>query len=305
MRSTLCHGWLCCCFFCSPTLAVTPNPTPPPLMQAMVYDAAQSLEIRDYWVSEKLDGVRAYWNGRKLVTRGGRPIHAPAWFTANWPAVPLDGELWGGRASFERTSGTVRSETPSESNWRQLKFMVFDLPAHGGVFDARANELRELIDKAASAWLEAIEQIRLSDHAELPALLERIELLGGEGLMLHRGSARYLATRTGELLKYKSHEDAEARVLGYTSGTGKYAGVMGALIVERADGVRFKIGSGFSDAERTNPPPIGAWVTYAYNGLTNTGLPRFARFVRVRHDLATDESRKECIPNDALRCISL
>lgn len=103
--------------------------------------------------------------------------------------------------------------------------------------------------------------------------------------MLHRGDAPYAARRSDDLLKLKPYEDAEARVLAHLPGRGKYAGLLGALLVERPDGLQFRLGGGFPDARRRKPPPVGSWVTCRYNGLTEDGVPRFARFLRVRDEL--------------------
>jgi DNA ligase 1 len=257
----------------------------PALMLANVYREDLAPNLAHFWVSEKLDGVRALWTGAKFLTRAGNPITAPTWFTARLPRVALDGELWGGRNLFERTSGIVRSSLPSDAAWRTLKYMVFDMPRERGSFDGRLSTLLRVTTELRSEYLHAIEQVRVKDATRLEAKLREIEAEGGEGLMLHRGDSQYVVGRSNDLLKLKSFTDAEAEVVGYEPGNGKYVGMMGALLVERADGRQFKIGSGFSDDERAHPPAIGSWITYAYNGETNTGLPRFPRYLRRRHDM--------------------
>jgi DNA ligase-1 len=257
-----------------------PAATPPRVMLATVYHAG--IDVADYYVSEKLDGVRGHWDGHHLYTRSGLAIEPPAWFTAHWPAQPMDGELWIGRGRFEDASALVRAGAGDDGAWREARFMVFDLPADPGPFATRLRHMRALLDHAGIAWLRRIPQFRVQDAGELDAWLARIIAAGGEGLVLHYRDAHYHAGRSEDLLKYKPYDDAEARVVGYTPGLGKYAGLTGALIVERPDGQRFRIGSGFSDAQRAHPPAIGSQVTYRYNGLTGNGTPRFARFLRVR-----------------------
>ncbi len=257
---------------------------PPPLMLATDYDS--SVEAADYWVSEKLDGVRGRWDGRALWTRGGRRIEAPDWFVAGWPTVAMDGELWIGRGRFDQVSGLVRAGHRDDGAWRQVRFMVFDLPGHAGGFGERLSELRRLLDGAAIAWLQPVPQFRVPDAAVLQARLQAVVAAGGEGLMLHHHDARYRAGRSDGLRKLKPHADAEARVVAHLPGRGKYAGMTGALLVERGDGVRFRLGSGLTDAQRAAPPPVGSLVTYRYSGHTVNGLPRFARFLRVRHEPA-------------------
>lgn len=254
----------------------------PALMLAKVY--RRGIDLRDYWVSEKLDGVRGRWDGRQLLTRGGHTIAAPEWFTAGWPAVALDGELWIGRGRFEETVSAVRQQVPDEPAWRSVRFMLFDLPKHPGVFSERLVALQALVRAVNLPWLQTVEQVRGSTHAALMQQLDQVVRAGGEGLMLHRAQALYRAQRSDDLLKVKTHEDAEARVIGHEPGNGRLAGMVGALLVETGDGLRFRLGSGLSDALRRNPPPVGSWVTYRYRGTHDSGLPRFATLVRVRSD---------------------
>ena len=274
---------LSCLLSCAMAPALHAADSPPPVMLATSYEAG--VDVQAYWVSEKLDGVRGRWDGRRLWTRGGHEIDAPGWFTAGWPRVPMDGELWMGRGRFDEVSGVVRARDADDTDWRRVKFMVFDLPAHGGPFQARVLHMRSLLDDADIAWLQPVRQFQVGDVAELDGRLDRIVDAGGEGLMLHHRDALYHAGRSDDLLKYKPYQDAEALVVGHTAGRGKYRGMLGALIVERADGLRFRLGSGFTDAQRADPPARGSYVTYRFNGLTGNGVPRFARFLRVRVEL--------------------
>ena len=261
--------------------------TAPPLMLANVYHPGMALA--DYWVSEKYDGVRGYWDGAKLMTRGGEPIAAPAWFTAGWPAVPMDGELWAGRGQFSKAVSTVRQKNPDDAAWRKLRFMVFDLPAQGGTFTERISPLEKLVNQINQPWVKATAELKVADHAALQRVLTKTVKSGGEGLMLHRGASLYKGLRSDDLLKVKTHEDAEARVVAHVPGKGKYAGKLGALMVEMlAVNVnpeqRFKLGTGFSDTDRQRPPAVGSLVTYRFRGLNDSGVPRFASFVQVREE---------------------
>lgn len=256
---------------------------PPHVLLANVYRA--DIPLADYWVSEKLDGVRGYWDGEKLLTRGGARIPAPPWFTAGWPGVALDGELWIGRRKFADTVSIVRQQTPDDAAWRRVRFMVFDLPAHPGSFDERKRALEAIVADMALPWVRTVEQFKVADAADLRRSLGEVVKGGGEGLMLHRGDSRYRGERSDDLLKLKPYLDAEAKVIAHLPGKGKHRGVLGALLVETPEGRRFRLGSGFSDADRRAPPPPGSWVTYRYLSLhEKSGLPRFASFLRVRGD---------------------
>jgi DNA ligase-1 len=256
--------------------------SPAPLLLANSF--RDDISLMEYWISEKYDGVRAFWNGRELLSRAGNPIRAPDWFRANLPTVSLDGELWIDRGRFEDVVATVRDAEPNGDAWRRIRFMLFDLPQHEGTFDERLIELQRVVTSRSPGWLRMVQQFRIQDHDELFATLHQVIADGGEGLMLHRCDSLYRAGRSDDLLKLKHSEDAEARVIGYLPGKGKYENMLGALRVERPDGLQFSLGTGFTDEQRRHPPAIGSWVTYGFHGLTDQGVPRFAKFMRVRSE---------------------
>ncbi len=260
--------------------AVMAQKAPPPLLLANVL--GPEVDPARYLVSEKYDGVRALWDGHVLRFRSGREVSAPGWFKAKLPALPLDGELWLARGRFEALSGFVRKAEPVDEEWRQISYLVFELPDAPGTFAERAERLREIVATAAWPKLVAVAQTPVKDRAELQARLDAVVRGGGEGLMLHLADAPYITGRSDVLLKLKPLLDTEAVVVAHVAGKGKYAGMLGALRVETPEGKRFVIGTGFSDEARRNPPPVGASVTYSYRGLTKNGLPRFASYVRVR-----------------------
>lgn len=271
-------GWLLCLALLAPVALGAPAQVP----LANVYQ--QGVPLADYWVSEKLDGVRAYWDGARLWSRRGNLFHAPDWFIKNFPQQPLDGELWLARGRFSQLSGIVRKVRPVDAQWRLVRFMVFDLPLANQSFDQRFARLCELINATDSPYLTLVEQHRVENHQQLMMRLDKITAVGGEGLMLRRAASTYQSGRSDDLLKVKRFSDAEAVVVSSLPGKGKYHGMMGALRVRLADNREFRIGSGFSDAERANPPPPGSIVTFRHYGYTATGLPRFASYLRLRND---------------------
>lgn len=252
----------------------------PPLMLAKLYQ--QGVDLSQYLVSEKLDGVRAFWDGKQLLTRSGRVIRAPLWFTAALPMQALDGELWLGRGRFAEISGLVRRHQPNDQAWQQVRFMLFDMPDMQAGYEQRLWVLNTWVEQASRAWLQVVSHQQVSSEAALQQRLQQLVADGGEGLILRRKDALYQAQRSDDMLKMKLDQDGEAHVVAYLPGDGKFDGMLGALVVETQDGRRFNIGTGFSDEQRRNPPPLGSRITFEYNGETVTGLPRFARFLRVR-----------------------
>lgn len=252
----------------------------PDLLLANIYH--RHIKLQDYWISEKLDGVRAFWDGRHLISRQGNIFHAPQWFIKKLPETALDGELWLARGRFEQLSGLVRRQSSNVSSWKNIKFMVFDLPNNLQSFDARLQQLKIIISNINAPHIQLVKQFKVSTHEILMRKLDNIMLNNGEGLMLHLGASLYKNGRSDDLLKLKKYFDAEAIVIKHHPGKGKYKGMLGSLLVETVDKKQFKIGSGFSDEERKRPPAIGSTITYKYFGLTNNGLPRFASFLRIR-----------------------
>ena len=263
----------------APRLHAQSSDPPRPLLANIAHS---DIDPTPYLISEKYDGVRALWDGQMLRSRAGNVIAAPAWFIAKLPKNSLDGELWIARGQFEKLSGYVRKISPLDDEWRQIKYMVFELPDASGTFADRYDKLKNIVAQSNFSQLIAVDQFRLPDNAALQHKLAEIVRAGGEGLMLHRADAPYISGRNDALLKLKLLNDAEATVIGYVPGKGKYEGKMGALQVETAEGKRFQIGTGFTDVVRANPPAIGTLVTYTYRGLTKNGLPRFASYWRVR-----------------------
>jgi len=265
----------------------------PPLLLAHPWDNQQ--DLTGWWMSEKLDGVRAFWDGERIVSRKGNAFFAPEWFRARLPKVPLDGELWAGRKQFQRCVSIVRSGGESQ-RWKDISYVVFDSPGMGGSFEERTDKLRELLAQAEGATLHPHTRCEGVDH--LRAELRRIEELGGEGLMLRQPGSRYEAGRSWTLLKVKSFFDAEARVVGHQAGAGRHEGRLGALLVQLENGTRFAVGTGFSDAERRNPPAIGSWITFRYQELTDAGVPRFPSYVGERFDLPEPKPSSPPVPAD-------
>ena len=270
------------------SLAVLACPTwgqASPMAVMAARDGLPGTDPRGWLVSEKLDGVRALWDGQRLRFRSGREIYAPRWFTHGLPMQPLDGELWLGRGRFDDLSGTVRRHVPNDAAWRGVRYALFDRPGSSDLrFAQRASWLQRWATGAALPHVLAVSQFELPDEAALRRRLDAVVSAGGEGLMLHRADALWMPGRSDVLRKLKPQQDAEAVVIGHEPGQGRHQARMGALLVRLEDGREMRLGTGFSDAERDRPPAIGQTVTFTYRGLTASGLPRFASFLRVRDE---------------------
>jgi DNA ligase-1 len=251
------------------------------IMLAEVYK--QNSDINGWLMSEKLDGVRGYWDGKQLLSKTGHPFHPPLSFTRNFPPFALEGELWGGRNTFEKTSSIVRTKQ-SHNGWLHLKFGIFDVPEGGTGFRKRLQRAKDWFAEHPSKYAFIIEQKIVHNRDTLKTELERVEALGGEGLIVRKADGLYRAGRSPEILKVKSYYDMEAVVLEQIPGKGQNSDRLGSLLVRINNGTEFKIGSGFSDAQRQNPPPVGAIITFKYYGFYQSGCPKFPSFLRVRTD---------------------
>lgn len=256
---------------------------PPPEADIVLAENYQSgINIDEYWYSEKLDGIRAYWTGEQLQTRSGKKIHAPAWFVQALPNYPLDGELWAGRGHFHLVQQTVLDATPIDQAWQQIRFMIFDSPHTAGDYRKRYHHITDLVRTMDVQHIQYVEHMPIQSEQALFAHLDEIDQQQGEGIMLRKISSRYQAGRSSDLLKLKRYQDDEAVVIGYKPGSGRLMGKMGAILVRLGDGTEFYIGSGFTDVQRETPPAIGSTITFRYNGLTHNGIPKFARYLRQR-----------------------
>lgn len=265
---------------CTTMLATAPAfglETLPGLQLAQSYQQQEA--VADFWISEKLDGVRAFWDGKQLRSRSGQWIKLPDHLLKQLPAFALDAELWAGRGQFQQVMQALQHHAAIEL-WQEIRLMVFDAPQQAGTFSERLQFLKQQLPD--TAFVQLIPQLQLQSKAQLDELLQNVVAEGGEGLMLHHAKALYQSGRVGHLQKLKPVADAEARVVAHVPGKGQFRGMLGALLVELPDGRRFKLGSGFTLEQRKNPPEIGHLVTFQYQGLTHKGTPRFAVFVRER-----------------------
>lgn len=155
-------------------------------------------DVTGWWVSEKYDGVRAIWTGTKLLSRHGKDLKAPAWFTKGLPKNHrLDGELWMGRGTFDQLVSTIQK---AGSDWNLVRFMVFDL-AEAGPFEDRMKETHRICD---CKWpVVAVNHSQLAGHDELSALESDIVDAGGEGCVIRRPGSPYRPGRMGDVIKVK------------------------------------------------------------------------------------------------------
>jgi DNA ligase-1 len=253
----------------------------PPLLLAEAWDGFTP--VAGWWISEKLDGVRAYWDGKQFQSRLGNVFHAPDWFLAGLPDEPLDGELWLARKAFQRTVSIVRRQDKSDL-WKEVRYVVFDAPGQDHPFERRLECVQALLKRAAPPYALAHPHAPCRGIDHLRDELAKVEAQGGEGLMLRQPGSHYAAGRSSTLLKVKSFRDAEACVVGHEPGKGRHKGRLGALLVEMADGTRFAVGTGFADAERERPPAVGSVITFRYQELSDAGVPRFPSYVSLRQD---------------------
>ncbi len=263
-----------------------PNGNALDIMLPQVY--RDNIPVVGWMMSEKLDGVRGYWDGKQLFSKNGLLFHPPAAFICGLPPFPLEGELWGGRKTFEKTVSTVKKQRP-HNGWFNLQFAIFDVPKTQGRFSSRIQKAEQWFSTHLSQYAFVIPQQIITRPEQLQTELQRIEKLGGEGLIVRNPDALYITGRSSDILKVKNFFDMEAVVIAHIPGRGKNQGRLGSLLVEisgkNGEQIQFKIGTGFSTLNRQHPPPIGSVVTFKYYGFYPSGIPKFPSFLRVRSDL--------------------
>jgi DNA ligase-1 len=241
-----------------------------------------------YWMSEKLDGVRAIWDGEAFSSRNGNRFSTPASFARLLPKTPLDGELYIGPRQFHEAVSIVRSGVANPQRWKSIRYMVFDLPDSREPFEERVRHIRSIVAEACRKSdgpcpIEAVEQVRCTSPAHFGKFHAEAVARGNEGTMLRAPGSAYERRRSRTLLKAKDFFDAEARIVGTYAGEGKHRGRLGGYeAVDEETGVRFRVGTGLTDRQRENPLPVGTRITYRYQERNPSGAPRFPTFVAVR-----------------------
>ena len=245
----------------------------------MLLSTYENQDIQGWVMSEKLDGIRGYWDGKALLSRQGLPLPTPAYFTAQFPPFAIDGELFSERNQFEEIASITKSF--KGDNWAKLTLYVFDVPNASGNLFERLKTLEDYLKDHPTPYIKIIPQIPIRDKTHLFEYLHEIEGKKGEGIVLRNPNSPYERKRSTQILKLKSTYDEECTVIAHHKGKGQFENILGSLTCENHRG-KFKIGSGFNLSERENPPPIGSTITYKYRGLTNSGKPRFATYWREK-----------------------
>lgn len=269
-------NWLMALLLCMSTITYADDES---LLLLKTYDDSQ--DVSGWLMSEKLDGIRAVWNGKVLTTRKGNPIQAPDWFIAGLPPFVIDGELWTKRNDFANISSIVRQQVPDE-RWQLISYNIFEVPDQAGGLLARLAVLEDYLANHPVSFLHLIPQTTIHSPAALKAELDRVIALKGEGLVVRKPDTPYQTGRSSSALKVKRAHDTECTVIAYRAGKGKYAGLTGALKCKLPSGIQFYIGSGLSDQQRQSPPAIGSQVTFKHYGFTKNNKPRFPVFIRER-----------------------
>ncbi|XP_076449399.1 uncharacterized protein LOC143285851 [Babylonia areolata] len=238
-----------------------------------------------WWISEKLDGVRAFWNGKCFYSRLGNAFYAPSWFTADLPKdMTLDGELFGGRGQFQSTVKIVKNA--ESDDYKKIKYHVFDTPSlESKPFEERIQAIKDFFEEKKPKYGVFVEHTKCTSKKQLDGMLKYVLDRGGEGLMIRKPKSKYERARSHTLLKIKKFYDAEAIVIGHEKGKGKNQFVCGALRCRMACGIEFSVGSGMSDKDRRNPPKKGSIITYKFQELSKSGKPRFPTFLGIRIDM--------------------
>ncbi len=260
-------------------LSVASFANKPDLFLLKTYD--DSKVITGWVMSEKLDGIRGFWDGQQLLTRGGKKLNPPKWFVKNYPPFALDGELWTQRNDFENISSIVRTKTADE-RWKLITHNIFEVPNQLGGLLERLAVLESYLHSNPVAHLKVLKQTPVKNKQQLEDFLTEIIRQKGEGVVVRNPDTLYATGRLASALKVKRYFDTECTVLKILPGKGKYQGMMGSVLCQTDAGKQLKVGSGFNDKDRVNPPIIGSKITFKYYGFTNKGNYKYPVYLRIR-----------------------
>lgn len=263
------------------SLCLFVNAEVPKLFSLKVY--RDDLNVTGWVMSEKLDGVRAYWDGDQLISRSGRVLSPPQSFTQGFPSFALDGEIWSRRGEFEHIASIVNTKE-NKAGWDELTYNIFEVPHQKGGLLQRLNVLEAYLHLHTAEKLHILNQIIVNDEEDVRSFFEKVIARGGEGIVLRDPNEAYYTGRTSSALKYKPFTDAECMVTAVIEGKGKFSGQLGAVKCDY-QGKIIKIGSGFTSEQRKRSFEIGTVVSFKYYGLTHLGNPKYPVFLRVRTDV--------------------
>lgn len=252
--------------------------------ELMLLQDWEGQDVSGWLMSEKMDGVRAYWDGKKLISRNGIEFSAPTWFTEGFPPFAVDGELWSKRGDFENIISIVKKKEPHDG-WKNIAFYAFDVPHENGGLIQRLVKLEYYLKLNQADYLKIAKQITCKNEEHLKSFLQEIEKGGGEGVVVRSPDSKYIAKRDPNSLKVKNFHDAECEVVEHHKGEGKYKNSFGSLTCRNDEGVFFDIGSGFNEVDRKNPPAIGSKITYKFQEITKGGKPRFPVYMRLKEEI--------------------
>lgn len=276
------------------------------------------------FIQPKLDGVRAIWTSKQLLTRSGKEIlgcpQLISYLSEKFPSTSFDGELYSHTENFDNIVGNVKRTKKIEENLN-IEYHVYDIPTIGTniKFTDRLARLKELILEKDAGRIRLVETRQIEPDLSLTTkdLVKDLNIYaehGYEGTMVRNGDGIYVSKRSSDLLKIKSWEDDEFELVGceqlttkekimlsewepgalqYSDGSYYRNGIetpveaVGRLVLRTKDGTEFGVGTGLTDEQRKSlwlDLPIGQMIQIKYQELTKDGIPRFPVFLRIRDD---------------------
>src|SRR5690348_6312562 len=136
------------------------------------------------WMSEKMDGVRGFWNGNNMLSRNGKDLDCPSWFVHRFitdlpTGMMLDGELWMGPGTSHETVMSVLSSI--NSDWSQLGYYIYDIPSESGRTYEERMEVMNCIKPCLPTHAHIVNNIRCNGKEHLLEYLQSILATRGEG----------------------------------------------------------------------------------------------------------------------------
>ncbi len=264
----------------------------PMLAKNITITKACKLDLTKYFVQPKLDGVRASWDGKQLLSRTGKLFTPSENFLSRLPTPEdlakrsikiIEGELLytyvDNMSRLDRFSKTVSIVRSKSADWYNINMNFFDCVL-ANPWSSYTTRHRAMI----GGNYRTVNNYFVKDKEDLMRLYKDIIKYGQEGLMLKLKDGGYQGG-VRAVLKLKPKNDFEVKVVGVVEGLGKYKGMIGALKCLTEEGASFNVGSGLNDEQRKQAHTmyINKYITVEHEGLGRAGRPRFPVFKSIRN----------------------
>lgn len=281
---------------------------------ANAYDSNKKYNVKGWWASKKLDGIRGYYDKGTLLTRSGKQIIGFEHICQELEDLKqvyglsfIDGEMYSNTLSFQKIQGyVISSKNFSDEDKKKIFFNIFvvgpDSDTRGINYFKNTGEMVELMKQIKWENYKYLVPLQYeyvkNKFDDISNVCERYVNEGYEGAMLRSDDIYYDDKRSDNLLKVKLFKESDFIVTDFIEGTGKHERKLGSFQVKgELDGKQIisNVGSGLSDEDRdtywkNRDYFLGKLVEIKYQNITDkpnddgTYSLRFPIFMKFKLD---------------------